>query len=148
MSGCQYDPYAHLYTTEKPEASAVAGRYKLKDQTVSAGGLSALHGKTSIVELRADRTFIATNVPPQQLGSPGTDFFNTLLSDSGTWRLDAVGGVDSGWGSIKTNWGIYFDSKAARISAAALTGKKPPYGLIFTLGDPDSGQAMILEKER
>ena len=27
-----------------------------------------------------------------------------------------------------------------------LTGKKPPFGLIFTLGDPDSGDAMMLAR--
>ncbi len=146
--GCQYDPYAHLYTTEKPQTADVAGLYMLASQTVTQGGLAAFQGKPCLIYLQADGTFTATNVPPWELGSTGTNFFSSLLTASGTWRIDSVGSIDNGNGSLKTHWGVYLDSPSAKIKPVGLTGQKPPYGLIFTLGDPDGGEAMILERAK
>jgi hypothetical protein len=148
MQGCQYDPHAHLYTTEKPQSEDIAGHYMLASQTVTRDGLSVLHCKPCEIELRPDGTFTATSVPPWELGSPGTNFFSTLLSGSGTWRIDSVGGVDDGSRPIKTHWGVYLDSHKAKMQPVGLMGHKPPYGLIFTFGDPDSGDAMILERTK
>src|SRR5262245_42205044 len=101
VTGCQYDPHAHLYTTDKPEITNVVGSYVLTTQTVTSGGLAALRGKTCSIELRADGTFIATNVPPWQDGFPPTNFFDTLISGSGTWRVGSVGSVDDGRKPLK-----------------------------------------------
>ena len=145
--GCQYDPNAHLLTNEKPLAKDVAGRYILKSQTVALGGLSALQGRSSILDLRVDGTFIASNVPRWEFGSsPGTNFFSTLISGSGTWRIGTVGAVSDGLNKSKLSWGVYLDSKSAKFMPVGFTEQKPPYGLIFTLGDPDSGEAMIYER--
>ena len=146
--GCQYDPHAHLYTTEKPHTTNVVGRYALTRQTLTPGGLAALQGRSCTIELRADGTFFATNVPPSQPSFPPTNFFTTLVSGSGTWRIDSVGSVDDGRKPLKTHWGIYLESDAGKMQPPGLTGPKPPYGLIYTLGDPDSGDAMILERAR
>jgi hypothetical protein len=142
-AGCQYDPHAHCYTTTRPQAADVVGRYKLTSQTVTTGGLSVLHGKPCDIELRADGTFTAVNLPTDTHGSPGTDCFSTLVTGSGNWRIDVV----SHGASYETeHWGIEFESPAVKIHSTNLAGQKPPYELIFTLGDPDSGDAMIFEK--
>ncbi len=146
LPGCQYDPYAYLFTTEKPKPADVVGRYTLTEQTVTTGGLTALHGKPCFVELLADGTFTAANVPPMKLDSPGEKFFDELLSGSGTWSIDSVGSIDDGRGSLKAHWGIRLNSPKAEMQSAGFTEKKPPYGLIFTLGDPDSGTVMILKR--
>lgn len=145
LAGCQYDPFASRYATKKPDAEDVAGRYELVKQTVKTQGPVALEGRPCFVELRADGTFTATNVPPWTLDTPGTDFFQSLISGTGTWRIAKVGLLDNGLGKTKTIWGVYLDSKQAKFMPANLTGNKPPHGLIFGLGDPDAGQAMILE---
>lgn len=145
LQGCQYDPYAHTFTTEKPQTNAVVGRYVLKDQTVVGGGLSAMQGRPCVVELAADGTFVATNVPPFVFGAPPMTSLSSLVSGRGTWQLDSVGGVDNGAGKIKTHWGAHLDSQSPQIQSPGFTGDKPPYGLIFTIGDPDSGTVMILE---
>jgi hypothetical protein len=146
--GCQYDPQAHLYTTAKPQIPDVVGRYILMSQTITRDGLAAFQGRACVVDLRTDGTFTATNVPPWEMGAPATNFFSTLLTGSGTWRIDSVGGVDDGSRPIKTCWGIYLDSQTGKMMPVGLTGQKPPYGLIFTMGDPDSGDAMILERAK
>ncbi len=142
--GCQYDPHAHLLTTVRPEPSEVVGRYTLVKQTVTAGDLAAMNGRLCVVELRADGTFSAANVPPFTFGSADASL-TTLVSASGAWRVESVGSVDDGW-SAKNHWGVHLDSGTVRLQSAGLTGRKAPYGLIFTVGDPDSGQAMFLER--
>jgi len=101
-----------------------------------------------MIDLRADGSFTATNVPPWELDSPGMNFFSALVSGSGKWRIDSVGSIDDGSRPLKTHWGVYLDSDTAKMMPAGLTGQKPPYGLIFTLGDPDSGDAMIFQKAK
>lgn len=44
--------------------------------------------------------------------------------------------------------GVSLKSDDADLDSSGLTGRKPPYGLIYTLGDPDSGKAMIFERTR
>ena len=148
LLGCQYDPYAHTFTTEKPQTNDVVGRYVLNGQTIVSGGLSAMQGRNCFVELAADGTFVATNVPPFVFGAPPITSLSSLVSGAGTWRLESVGGVDSGTGNIKTHWGVRLESQPIQFDAPGFTGDKPPYGLIFTIGDPDSGTVMILERAK
>ncbi len=148
LQGCQYDPYAHTFTTEKPQPSAVVGRYVLKEQTVVSGGLSAMQGRSCVVELAADGTFKATNAPPHWHGGPAVSSLDLLVSGSGTWRLDELGTVAGGFRKPRPCWGIVLESRGAYVlEPAKLTGDKPPYGLLFTIGDGDAGTVMILEKE-
>jgi hypothetical protein len=146
--GCQYDPHAHLYTTDEPQKTNVVGRYSLTSQTLTREGLTVLKGRVCAIELRADGTFVATNVPPWQSGFPPTNFFDTLVSGSGTWRIASVGSVDDGRRPLKTDWGVYLDAETPKFQPPGLTGAKFPYGLIYTLGDPDSGEALILERTK
>lgn len=145
-AGCQFDPYAHLYTTVRPAPVNVVGKYRLTRQTVTPDGLAALKGKPCVVDLREDGTFDASNVPPPMVSGNTPDFFSRLVSVSGTWRLDGVGSVGSGGRSSQGRWGVAFDADPTKVMSAGLTGEQPPYGLIFTLGDPDSGDVLILEK--
>jgi len=101
-----------------------------------------------VVELASDGSFVAANVPPSSpLADVDGHIFSKLLGGSGRWRIDAVGGIDNGLAHEKTHWGVYLDSPTANIRPAGLTGTKFPYGLVFNLGDPDSGKAMILERQ-
>ena len=139
--GCQFDPNAHLYTAEKPRSSDVIGRYTLTSQTVVAGDLVALQGNVCSIDLQADGTFVATNVPPAQTDFPTPTFFTTLVDGAGTWKIERCGSV----GSLDV-WGISLNSPTTPLESVGLTGTKSPYGLIYTLGDPDSGEAMIFER--
>ena len=95
---CRYDPYADLYTTQKPLSQDIVGRYKLVRQTVTRDGLPALGERRPTVELLADGKFIAINLPPPAAPVRDASFFGRLLSASGNWRIDSVGGVDNGIG--------------------------------------------------
>lgn len=143
LVGCQYDPHANLYTTSEPKAEDIVGTYVL----------DAFHLPPEVgssrpdvrIELYADGTFTATNVPPLEFSTPGTNFFASLLTAAGKWEKDTLGTLDPGQKRI---WGIYLRTSDSKIHPANFTGDKPPYGLIFTLGDPDSGHAVLLRRKQ
>lgn len=142
LVGCQYDPHANLYTTSEPKSDDVVGTYVLDTFHLPPQVGSA--PQDVVVELHADGTFAATNVPPWMLEDPGTNFFRSLLTGSGKWEKATLGTLDPGQKRI---WGVYLRTPDNRFEPANFTGDMPPYGLIFTLGDPDSGYAVILRKK-
>jgi hypothetical protein len=118
-----------------PEASDLPGTYYLVSQTVNASGLAAMGGKISTIELRADGSFTANHVPPVA-NFPGNDFFNTLISGSGTYTIGSMGSIDGA-----TIWGVYLKGDV-EFESPVLAGALPKYQLTFVLGDPDSHQNM------
>ena len=143
LVGCQYDPHASLYTTSEPKTEDVVGTYVLDALHLPAEVGSAR--PDVVIELHADGTFAATNIPPWDSSWPGTNFFGSLLSGSGKWEKDTLGTLDPGHKRI---WGVYLRTPENRFHPADFTGDKPPYGLIFTLGDPDSGNVIILRRKQ
>jgi hypothetical protein len=140
LAGCQHDPHAHLYTTTEPKNEDVVGVYVLDQFHLSLEAGTA-HPDVK-VELRADGTFTATNVPPSKIETIDKTFFHSLQSGSGKWEKAQTGMLDS-----KTIWGVNLNTPDNRFYPASFTGDKPPYGMIFTLGDPDSGDAIILKRK-
>ncbi len=49
-------------------------------------------------------------------------------------------------GSFEEHWGIILDSSPVNIHPIHLAGRKPTYRLYLSLGDPDCGYEMILER--
>ena len=148
MIGCQYDPYAHLYTTERPKDTDVAGIYNLAEQTLTRNGLSFLQDKNCSIDLRADHTFVATNFPDWRETQPVEYFLDGLHTRNGTWQIESVGSIDDGSRPLKTHWGIRLNTNDTNLWCAGLTSKKPPYGFIFGYGDPDSGTVMQFIRTR
>lgn len=142
---CQHDPYAHLFATQRPSSENVVGVYILKEQTLSTGGLNFIQGQPATIELLDDGTYTVTNFPLwKEIGATEYEF-KSLLTMTGTWQIEAVGTVSNSAEST-TAWGIVFEP-ALDDSVANLMNNEPPHGLIFTYGDPDSGDVMIFEKE-
>ncbi len=148
ISGCPSDPNADFYTTVEPKPADVAGRYVLTNQSVQSGGLERLPGKASSIELHEDGTFTAVNLPPSGSDADDEQFFNKLVSDSGTWKVTSVGSIANGGQPPKTHWGVGFTCETAEIMPGGLTGSGPPYGLLFTIGDPDRAKSMCFEREK
>lgn len=156
MIGCQYDPHAHLLTLEEPSREDVIGTYVVDYFSLP----SELAGKSCeiTVELRADGSFSASNIPPWRGDIPDAGFFNSLLNGTGRWEIDKMGTLNP---REHTIWGIYLRNDTKKpstapdveddlnrlMSPASFTGQKPPYGLIFQLGDPDRGYAILMKKK-
>lgn len=141
--GCisQYAPYAHLYSTEKPKTGDIVGLYNLKEQTIIDGNLDFIQGKPSTIKINIDGSYKATNFPNWMEREEANNNHPKLISETGTWRIDEIGSISSKDGTINV-WGIRFSG----IETANLTKNTPPHGLIFSYGDPDSGDVMIYEK--
>ena len=148
LVGCQYNPYAHLFTTTQPKQEDVAGSYLLTQQTIKPGGLGFLQGQQCVLELRGDGTFNVTNYPTwTEAFSPTNGQFVASITTTGRWTCDTVGTVSDGTTS-QSYWGVRFSDADTQFDSLALTGKTAPYGLIMTYGDPDSGAVMIFEKKK
>jgi hypothetical protein len=148
LSGCQFDPFAHTYTTAQPDESKIVGHYQLVMQTLTTNGVAQFSGQLPSIDLRVDGTFSATNIPPWGISFPDTNFLITLVSGSGQWSIESVGSVDNG-ATLQTIWGVRLDPSNGKavFDFPKLMGTNSPYGLIFTLGDPDSGHVMIFGRE-
>ena len=156
LVSCQYDPHAHLLTTKEPLREAIVGTYVVDrfELTPELSGKSA----AIVIELRENGTFSAKNVPPWQGDLPQPDFFDTLITGTGQWEMKTMGLLQPGNLPI---YGVYLrngpkmtsptppgkDPFEGLMSPAQLTGNKPPYGMIFQIGDPDSGYAILMKKE-
>lgn len=148
LVGCQFNPYAHLFTKTQPKQEDVVGTYALTQQTVAPGGLDFLQGQQCLLELRGDGSFSVTNYPTwTEAFSPTNGQFVASISTTGRWSCDPVGTVSDGTTS-QSYWGVRFSDASPQLDSLALTGKNPPYGLIMTYGDPDSGTVMIFDKKK
>lgn len=148
LAGCQYNPYAHLFTTTQPKNEDVGGSYLLAHQRINADGLAVLQGRRCQLDLHLDGTFSITNYPTwTEAFSPTNSQFVEFLATTGRWSCDTVGSVSDG-NTSKRYWGVVFSDAESKIDSLALTGKAAPYGLIMTHGDPDSGTVMIFEKKK
>ena len=141
LAGCQYDPHGDIYTTTEPKVEDIVGTYVL-DRFDLPMDTSKIHCDVT-VDLHVDGSFNATNIPPWGIGEVHTNFFSLLSSGNGKWEKSALGTLDGS----KRIWGAYLRTPDNRFHPVDFTGDKPPYGLIFTLGDPDSGNAVLLKKK-
>ncbi|MCY2965294.1 MAG: hypothetical protein NT069_16955 [Planctomycetota bacterium] len=141
-AGCQHDPHSHLYSTAEPKTEDVVGTYVLDEFDLPSN--AGIARPEVVVELRADGTFIATNIPSSSMDEPGKDFFNSLVSGTGNWEKVVVGTLDPG---NRDMWGVSFRTPDQQFDSAHFTGSNPPHGLIFVLGDPDSGYAVVLKRK-
>jgi hypothetical protein len=140
ICGCQYDPHAHLLATTKPSPSEIIGTYIL-DQSFLPANINNLPRIT--VELHGDGTFIAKNIPSEGSDIPDENFLATLVSCTGKWEIDEMGILDDKY----KIWGVYLRSENQKIQSPQFTGKYPHLGLIFELGDPDCGYALLMKKQ-
>lgn len=148
LAGCQYDPYAHRFTTAQPKEADVAGSYLLTQQTITRDGLSILRGQTCQLDLRADGSFALTNYPTWSEAFSATNgHFVGLISTTGRWSCATVGTVSDGRTS-KEHWGVVFSESGQKLESLSLTGQAPLYGLILTYGDPDAGTVIIFERKK
>jgi len=146
---CQYDPYAHKYTTTEPKESDLIGTYTFEKQTVNydiSEFKDSINNRTVIpkIEINSNGTYKVVNFPVFENWNPT---FSGLITNSGKWNKTTVGSIGDGTGKLKNHWGINFDQLPEESQNVGLMNKKYPYKLIFGFGDPDEGNVMIFKKE-
>ncbi len=146
---CQYDPYAHKYTTTEPKKSDLIGTYVFEKQTVDyeiAEFKDSLNNQTVIpkIEINSNGTYKVLNLPVFETFDPT---YIGMITQTGEWQILTVGSIGDGSGNLKKHWGIYLLGLPSDVQNAGLMNDESPYGIIFGFGDPDAGQAMIFKKE-
>jgi hypothetical protein len=148
FAGCQYDPYAHKYTTEEPRNSDLIGTYIIENQTVDLQikDFKDSTGKTVApkIEILQDGKYKVENLPYFKGFDP---IFSGLITTEGTWDKTIVGGIGDGNGNIKKHWGMRLNGLQIEIQNAGLMNKNSPYKIIFGFGDPDAGDVMIFKRK-
>ncbi|NOZ46460.1 MAG: hypothetical protein GXO79_06720 [Chlorobi bacterium] len=147
ISSCQYDPYAHKFTTIEPKKSELIGEYFFNNQTVdnSIDEFKDENGGVIIpkIIIKANGEFEALNIPYFK-GFPPK--YNGLITKRGKWIKDVLGIINVGEKENLKHWGIHLIEMPTELKGAGLMNKKYPYDLIFTFGDPDQGEIMIFKK--
>lgn len=145
--GCQYNPYAHLYLTEKPTQESIVGTYQFDFQTLSdkIDG-EKLKQRNSRIVLHSDQTYQIHKLPNFKEIDVLNYTYDQSVSLSGTWYLETIGSVSNGGDHSEKYWGVILVSAPEGLGSAGLIGDKKPNGIIFGYGDPDQGKVMLLEK--
>jgi hypothetical protein len=88
-------------------------------------------------------------LPAFEAIKPMTYKFRKQISftGTGTWAIEKVGTIDFGSGGLKDYWGLILDSAPDELRYAGLIGAEKPTGIMFTFGDPDSGEVIMLKKK-
>lgn len=149
LTSCQYDPYAHQYTTKEPNESNIVGTYIFENQTVDFGLKSfkdSITGEVVIpmIEIFKDGSYKVKNLPYFKSFSP---VFSGLITKEGTWDKTTVGSIGDGSGKTKQHWGVQFNGLPEEVQYLGLMNENPPYSIIFGFGDPDAGTVMIFKKK-
>jgi hypothetical protein len=147
LTGCQYDPFAHEYTTMKPVENKLIGQYSPDAETRDRVGsqLNIQVDPACELVLNADHTFSAKNLPRCWFPPKGSDCLPGKTDVSGDWSLRQRGE----WWSVDLNAHLQPGGVMKTWNVPALVrGDRPPYILHLTIGDPDSGNALAFVGRR
>ena len=149
LISCQYDPYAHKYTTTEPKESDLIGTYVFERQTVDydiTEFRDSLNNRIVIpkIEINSNGTYRVVNLPVFETFDPT---YMGIITQTGEWKISTVGSIGDGNGDFKKHWGIHLLELPSEVQYAGLMNDESPYEIIFGFGDPDAGQAMIFKKE-
>jgi hypothetical protein len=153
ISGCQYDPHAHAYTTQKPSVKDIEGEYEFSEiymESYAPGIRDKVHKLASLptVHIYPDGRLTASNFPYFSETRQGFEYrFEDFRSLDTTWEQAVVGGIGDGSGKILDHQGLSLSKLPLHLSSVGFTGTKKIDGLIFGFGDPDSGDAIIFRKK-
>jgi len=143
FGSCQFDPYADDLTTSRPIFKDIAGTYVFEKQTL-VEALKDEKGNSAKIIIYSDSTYKAINVADFEGKTEFQD--NGVISKTGKWTIETDGVVANGFGGTYNTWAITFTSMPGNLHYIGLMGKKPPFKLIVTYGDPDEGAVMIFRK--
>lgn len=146
---CQYDPYAHKYTTSEPNDYELIGSYVFEKQTIDYDLIEFNDPVTKQlvipkIKINPDGTYEVIHFPNFTTWNPT---FSGLISAKGEWVKTTIGSIGGGSSDLKDHWGMHFKQLPKESQNVGLMNKEYPFKLIFGYGDPDEGNVMIFGKE-
>lgn len=153
LVGCQYDPWADNFLTAQPAEKDVVGNYAVdadsqkREIRLPHKGTLPIDHSAQIV-LSPDHRARFVHVPDERLGFPREPEREEACSitGQGSWHLGKNDSFSIVIASI-VNEEPNSPCKGEFGYELMLYGKKPPYKLHITMGDPDSGDAVQFEKQ-
>jgi len=151
LVGCQYDPWAGRFLKNQPAEGVLVGTYKVDSDTLARRISIPRITKTLSISRDAEIVLSADHTA-QFLYVPEIDTKNAIktcvITGAGSWRLDR--NDDYAVVNVKIQQEDYRRSvdgcEPTYYGQLMLYGKRPPYKLHITIGDPDSGDAVQFEK--
>ena len=145
LSACQYDPFAHEYTTSRPVERDLIGTYRPDRETADRMKrvLGIAVGRFCELTLRPDGTFTIREMPRCWFVASVEDCVAGTEDVAGTWKIIP----QQQWWAV----GLTKRSTVAGVDhiyrfRAMLRGSEPPYLLHFIIGDPDSGNGLAFAR--
>jgi len=148
LPGCQHNPWADRFLTVQAAEKDVAGTYVIdadsQKRTIRIG-LSNIPfpvSHSARIVLSADHNAEFISVPEDYRGERACS-----VTGRGSWRLGKNDSFTEVRASI-VNEELTSPCTGKFDYELMLYGKKPPYKLHITIGDPDSGDAVQFEKRQ
>ena len=153
LTSCQYDPWADGFLTRTPAGSDIVGTYKLDADTL-ARQISAPESKTPLRVSPSAHIVLSANHKAEFFEVPDWIYDHgsslCVIDGTGSWQL----GKNDRYSVLN----VKIDRKGFREGVDKCNsiyygqlffyGHKAPYKLHITIGDPDSGDAVQLEKAK
>jgi len=137
---CQYDPFAHEFTSVKPTDDELIGQYELDDESIEMLRHHDVPRPSSRVVLQRDGQFAINDVPT--CWREAFECSLDLESASGTWQV----GKENEWWVVRLRLTNIRRKASDYGMVAYVRGDRPPRLLHFTVGDPDAGQALAFRR--
>jgi len=150
LVGCQYDPWADKFLTVEPAEKDVAGTYVIDADSLKRTIMLPMSKNTlpldrsARIVLSSDYKAEFVHVPEESL-SEGREA-GCSVTGRGSLRLSKNDNFSVVLASI-VNEEPGSPCKGNFAYELMLYGKKSPYKLHITIGDPDSGDAVQFEKQ-
>jgi hypothetical protein len=142
LFACQYDPFAHEYTSVRPDESSLIGEYALDSRSREMlQDVYKVAPPPAAFVLRPDHSFTIVNVP--SCWRIDDTCIGRTETASGRWEI----GKHQEWWAVQLTC-ERIDGEATSFGLSAmLRGEDPPYLLHFTVGDPDAGNGLAFERK-
>jgi hypothetical protein len=151
LTGCQYDPWADGFLRSQAAEKDLIGTYRINSDTLTRHILIPM--TTTELPLNPDAEIVLS-------ADHKVTFFHVSEVNDRTNKSCVVSGAGT-WQQVVTRFAVVFvqiqrtDNPAPGDTCGReyneelnLYGKKPPYKLLITIGDPDSGDVLQFEKVR
>lgn len=140
LTGCQFDAFIPEYTKSEPRKDDVVGLYRIDPDTVNS--FKARHGvdpTLALLNFKSDGSFELKDMPMcwHEYTCNGE-----LQGASGTWRIRK----HQEWWAVEMETRKLNGRKFGLWSEAMLRDQRAPYRIHFIIGDPDTGEALVLKK--
>jgi hypothetical protein len=148
LAGCQYDPWANGFVATQPAEQEVAGTYAIDADSqkrsikIPMSNAAFPVNRTARIVLSPDHKAEFLHVPQDYQGEKACS-----VTGRGSWNLGKIDRYAVVRASIvNQESGSPCDGEFAY--ELHLYGKRPPYKLHVTIGDPDAGDAVQFEKQQ